>query len=139
MLAISATCHIFPDSTTYKSKRSFAKKFILIALYVKAVSSTLLLLMAFALPSTLGLLIKRAPGDTLAASDLYGLGIRVGIYTQSLGMLFAVVRMTRSSGVGFKLASSANVFAILASWSIQVHRQEISPPEAWLIVTLMNA
>ena len=82
---------------------------------------------------------KRSNSSSLAASDLYGTGIRVGVYLQSVGMFLASIPGgSKRAGAGVKLASSANIIAILAAWTILVHYRNISPCEAWLIITLMN-
>ena len=82
---------------------------------------------------------KRANGNPVAASDLYGLGVRVGLYLQSVGMLFSAARMHRKSGSGVKFLASVNIIAILSSWTVLVRNKVISPCEAWLVITLTSA
>src|SRR5271163_1828400 len=79
----------------------------------------------------------RNSGSALAASDLYGLGIRVGLYVQSGGMLLSCCPLNKRFGTGIKLASASNMIAILASRTVPVRNGEISPCEAWLIISLM--
>lgn len=82
---------------------------------------------------------KRSNGSSLAAGDLYGTGIRIGIYLQSIGMfLVSIPGGSKRSGAGVKLAASANMIAILASWTVLVLNRNISPCEAWLVITLMS-
>jgi hypothetical protein len=74
-------------------------------------------------------------GSGLAASDLYGTGVRVGIYLQALGMICTCIRL---KSVGLKLACSALILAVLSSWSILVARKDVSPAEAWLIISIVS-
>ena len=75
-------------------------------------------------------------GDQQSAGDLYGIGVRVGIYSQAAGMLLSMVPGKRNSGAGIKLAASANMIAILISWFIVATRRTISPCETQLVLTL---
>ena len=83
--------------------------------------------------------IRRQNGSAEAAADLYGLGIRVGAYLQVFGMLLSCIGYQKRSRTGIKLLSSAVCVAILASWTAFVCRREISPCEAWLVLSLVNA
>lgn len=74
-------------------------------------------------------------GNVLAASDLYGNGVRIGIYLQVLGMTLSCVRLKSK---GLKLTCAASMLAILASWSILARRQDFSPAEAWMILSLSS-
>ena len=78
-------------------------------------------------------------GSANAASDLYGLGMRVGVYLQVLGMLLYCFGSHKRSRSGIKLLSSAVCLAFLSSWTAYVTLQEISPCEAWLVLSLINA
>ena len=51
-------------------------------------------------------------GD-FAAHGLYGIGVRVGLYLQGLGMIFFGILRSRSSGSGFKLATGSITISIL--------------------------
>ena len=74
-------------------------------------------------------------GSSPAAADLYGIGIRIGIYLQSIGMLMSLVREGRGS---YKLAVSANPIAVLISWTILARREAFSPCEAWLVLSIIG-
>ena len=74
-------------------------------------------------------------GSGLAASDLYGTGVRMGIYLQALGMIFACIRI---KSAGIKLACAAIILAVLGSWSILVARKDVSPAEAWVILSIVG-
>lgn len=76
--------------------------------------------------------LQQRNGDTSAASDLYGIGVRIGIYLQSAGMLVA---LWEESGKGYKIAVSANVIGILVAWSILMERNTFSFSEAYLVVS----
>ena len=106
-------------------------KACLVTTLLFTVSTTLAFLLASpTLSDTSFVNRKRSDGNTVAAADLYGTGIRIGIYLQTLGLLLSVSRFHRTSGKGIKLIISANMIAILASWTILVRRQEVSPCEA---------
>ena len=77
----------------------------------------------------------RQNGSSPAAADLYGIGIRIGIYLQSVGMLMSLVRQGRGS---YKLAVSANTIAVLISWTILARRKTFSPCEAWLVLSILG-
>lgn len=87
---------------------------------------------------------KRMTGNSAAAGDLYGLGVRVGLYLQTLGMLLSLIGagkdsvQDKKSGAGLKLAISANMLAILFSTVTLIRRKTISPCETWLILTLIQ-
>jgi len=81
------------------------------------------------------------PGSSVAASDLYGIGVRVGFYLQTLGMSFnciAIMNGEKTAALGIKLAASSNIIAILISWTILVRQKEISPAEARLVLGLLG-
>ena len=78
-------------------------------------------------------------GSANAASDLYGLGMRAGVYLQVLGMLLYCFGSHKRSRSGIKLLSSAVCLAFLSSWTAYVSLREISPCEAWLVLSLINA
>ena len=83
--------------------------------------------------------VRRQNGNPNAAGDLYGIGIRVGAYLQVLGMLLSCFRNHKNSRVGMKLISSAVCVSLLSSMTVLVSNQNISPCEAWLILSLINA
>jgi len=81
---------------------------------------------------------RDAVGSPVAGNELYGIGIRIGLYLQSLGMLLACARLTQKSGAGFKLASAANMIAILAALTRLLSLKALSPCEAWLVLLLVS-
>lgn len=76
-----------------------------------------------------------AGGSSVAASDIYGTGVRFGIYFQVFGMLLSCIRLKSQ---GLKLTSAASALAILVSWTILVQRKELSGAEAWMILSLVS-
>src|SRR5579862_4901135 len=52
-------------------------------------------------------LSRRQNGNSDAAGDLYGIGMRVGVYLQVFGMLLSCLRDEKRSRVGIQLLSSA--------------------------------
>ena len=83
--------------------------------------------------------VRPKNGSANAASDLYGLGMRAGVYLQVLGMLLYCFGSHKRSRSGIKLLSSAVCLAFLSSWTAYVSLREISPCEAWLVLSLINA
>ncbi|CAH0023486.1 unnamed protein product [Clonostachys rhizophaga] len=77
----------------------------------------------------------RASGNEVAAQDLYGLGVRLGIYLQAIGMCLSVLRLQANS---FKITCSGLMVAILVCWTRLVVEKEISPAEAFLIILLTS-
>ncbi|KAH8171425.1 hypothetical protein LIA77_08192 [Sarocladium implicatum] len=74
-------------------------------------------------------------GNPEAASDLYGLGVRVGIYLQAFGTYFYILR---SQAGGTKITNAGLMLAMLAPWSILVSQNSISPAEALVIHTVAS-
>jgi hypothetical protein len=100
--------------------------------------------LALSLPSIMNLssrpfLTRRQNGNSDAAGDLYGIGIRTGAYLQIFGMLLACIRSPKRTRVGIKLLSSAICVALLSSLTVLIYRRNISPSEAWLVLSLTNA
>jgi len=84
---------------------------------------------------------RRSTGNATDASDLYGTGIRIGLYLQSLGMLFSGVNIViqhKKGALGVKLLCASNVIAILSSWSAQCRARQMSPAEAWIVLNLVS-
>jgi hypothetical protein len=80
---------------------------------------------------------RRSSGSATAASDLYGTGIRIGLYLQSFGMMLnglAFVAKDKRGAVGVKLICASNIFAVLAAWSALCRSNQISPAEAWIVL-----
>lgn len=89
-----------------------------------------------------GILGKRDNDNSSSiASELYGTGVRLGIYLQSIGMIISYPRKLskKIAGIGVQLAAATVLIAFLASWTILVREQEISSCEAWLVLTLLWA
>lgn len=82
---------------------------------------------------------RRQNGNSDAAGDLYGIGIRVSAYLQILGMLLSCLRSNKRSRTGIKLWSSAVCVSLLSSLTALVCNRSISPCEAWLVFSLVNA
>lgn len=82
---------------------------------------------------------RRQNGNPDAASDLYGLGIRISAYLQVSGMLLSCLRSHHGSRVGIKLLSAAVCVSLLASLTSLVSQKSISPCETWLVLSLINA
>ena len=84
-------------------------------------------------------IFRRQNGNPDASADLYGLGIRVGIYLQVFGMLLSCIRCHERSNKGIRLLSSAVTTTLLLTWTVFVSRRQLSACESWLILTLINA
>src|SRR5579862_3689819 len=82
---------------------------------------------------------RRQSGNSDAASDLYGLGLRISAYLQIVGMLLSCLRTHHRTLVGIKLLSSAVCVALLGSLTALLAQQSISPCESWLVLSLINA
>ena len=74
-------------------------------------------------------------GNPTAAADLYGIGIRIGIYMQTIGMLMSLVSAKQPN---FKFAAATNTLAVLLSWTILAQRKTFSACEAWLILSMVG-
>jgi hypothetical protein len=75
-------------------------------------------------------------GNAQLAGDIYGTGIRVGIYIQVIGLLLAAFA---GKGRGIKLSSGAMTFALLISLSSLMHHNDISPAESLVVLGLLDA
>jgi len=84
-------------------------------------------------------LFRRQYGNSNAAGDLYGLGLRVGAYLQVFGMLLSCVRSENRSRAGIFLVSSSVCLSLFFALTIIVAHHAISPCEAWLILSLTAA
>src|SRR2546430_16170082 len=60
----------------------------------------------------------KVAGSSIAARDLYGLGVRLGFYLQGSAWIFHLLRPDKESGRGLKLACGSITIAILASWTV---------------------
>jgi len=112
--------------------------FALVLLLLSTSPGTPALSLPFILPSR-PFLSRRQNGNSDAQGDLYGIGIRTGAYLQILGMLLSCVRSHKRTRAGIKLLSSAICVSLLMSLTILLSRRNISPCEAWLVLSLTNA
>ncbi|KAK6354005.1 hypothetical protein TWF730_008425 [Orbilia blumenaviensis] len=78
-------------------------------------------------------LASSAAGNPDAAQDLYGLGIRIGLYFQALGWIL----YSYSDRKGLRLASGSITIPILISWFIFASKQLFSPCEAFIILVIL--
>ncbi|KAF2198963.1 hypothetical protein GQ43DRAFT_137191 [Delitschia confertaspora ATCC 74209] len=81
---------------------------------------------------------KTFVGSETAAQDVYGIGVRVGLYLQGAGMILCMLR-SRTSGAGVKLVSGSITISMLASWTVLASNMEFSPCEAYLVLFLLTA
>jgi hypothetical protein len=72
-------------------------------------------------------------GDLQVAGDIYGTGVRVGIYLQVFGLLFSGVV---GKGRGIKLACGATLLALLISRTEAVRNRIVSPAESVIVLGL---
>lgn len=77
------------------------------------------------------------PGNPDAAQDLYGLGVRVGVYLQALGMILYNYGDKEDYGKGLKVASGSITLSILASWYVFAARAVFSPSEAVIVLLVL--
>lgn len=75
-------------------------------------------------------------GNAEAAQDLYGLGVRIGLYLQAASFTFSLFVTRQNQGKGVKIASGTIILSVLSSWFTFATREEFSPCEA-VIVQLM--
>ncbi|KAH8660352.1 hypothetical protein BX600DRAFT_499535 [Xylariales sp. PMI_506] len=70
---------------------------------------------------------------TESLSDLYGVGVRVGLYTQATGMIMSSFVLNVG---GIKMACSTTMLSLLVCWTKLVMAKTISPCEALLVLVL---
>ncbi|KAK6329887.1 hypothetical protein TWF718_003314 [Orbilia javanica] len=78
-------------------------------------------------------LADSAAGNPDAAQDLYGSGIRIGLYLQALGWIL----YSHGDGKGLRLASGSITIPILVSWFIFASKQLFSPCEAFIVLAIL--
>ena len=76
-------------------------------------------------------------GNPDAGQDLYGLGVRIGFYLQSMGMVLHFYGERKDSGRGLKLASGSVTISILTSWFVFAAQKLFSPSEAIVVLLLL--
>jgi len=87
-----------------------------------------------------GIIIQRdSIGNSNAAADVYGLGVRLGFYLQGFTQLLHIIPIRKDSGRGVKLACASVAISILASWSILAADKLISPCETFLVTFILNS
>jgi hypothetical protein len=91
------------------------------------------------LPLQTHLYYRREIGNSSAAGDLYGVGLRSGAYLTVAGMLLSCLRSHKRSRVGIHMISGSVSVALLLSCSLLLARKQISPCEAWLVLCLIHA
>lgn len=89
--------------------------------------------------SGISTLFTREPeiGNSDAGQDLYGLGVRIGFYLQSLGMLLYMYSGEKDYGQGLKVASGSITISMLASWFGYAARGLLSPAEAVIVLLII--
>ncbi|GCB25929.1 hypothetical protein AAWM_08814 [Aspergillus awamori] len=71
-------------------------------------------------------------GNSDAAEDLYGLGVRLGFYLQALAMILHMFGDSKTSGL--RIASGSITVSILASWFSYAAQAQFSPSEAIIVL-----
>ena len=84
-----------------------------------------------------GQLGRRDVGNVDAGADLYGIGVRIGVYLQVIAMLIACT--THTGAPKIHMACVAFLAGLLVSWTILVREKTISPCEAAIVVYLIDA
>lgn len=74
-------------------------------------------------------------GSPDAAQDLYGIGVRIGVYLQAFGLILYNYSDKEDAGKGLKVASGSITVSILASWFVFAANSFFSPSEA--VITLL--
>ncbi|KAB8224356.1 hypothetical protein BDV33DRAFT_188320 [Aspergillus novoparasiticus] len=76
-------------------------------------------------------------GNSEAAQDLYGLGVRLGFYMQALSMILYIYGDKKNYGKGLKIASGTTTISVLASWFSFAIEQQFSPSEAIVVLMIL--
>ncbi|KAK1147883.1 hypothetical protein N8T08_000398 [Aspergillus melleus] len=83
------------------------------------------------------LISREEIGNDAAAQDLYGLGVRLGLYMQALAMMLYLYGDEKTYGKGLKVASGSITVSILASWFCYAAKEEFSPSEAIVVLIML--
>ncbi|RFU25557.1 hypothetical protein B7463_g10774, partial [Scytalidium lignicola] len=75
-------------------------------------------------------------GNLDATQDLYGLGVRVGLYLQGFGLFIYYIGEKKTHGNGL-LASSSIIVSTLVSWFVFASRKLFSPCEAIIVLLII--
>ncbi|KAF3214015.1 hypothetical protein TWF106_009369 [Orbilia oligospora] len=78
-------------------------------------------------------------GNDNAAQDLYGTGVRVGLYLQSSGLALYNFSSDKHSRQGLKIASGSLCIAILLPWFVFAAQQAFSPCEAFIVILMLSS
>ncbi|EGX52827.1 hypothetical protein AOL_s00007g163 [Orbilia oligospora ATCC 24927] len=78
-------------------------------------------------------------GNDNAAQDLYGTGVRVGLYLQSSGLALYNYSSDKHSRQGLKIASGSICIAILSPWFVFAAQQAFSPCEAFIVLLMLSS
>jgi hypothetical protein len=76
--------------------------------------------------------------ETVVCEDLYGCGIRMGLYLQGAAYLVNVVSIEE---IDYSLQILGTVLSVatLAAWTKVMQSQQISPAEAWVVLGLITS
>ncbi|GKZ66074.1 hypothetical protein AnigIFM50267_010913 [Aspergillus niger] len=78
-------------------------------------------------------------GNSDAAEDLYGLGVRLGFYLQALAMILYMFGDRKTYGTGLKIASGSITVSVLASWFSYAAQAQFSPSEAIIVLFYLTS
>ncbi|KAF3103803.1 hypothetical protein TWF594_001948 [Orbilia oligospora] len=78
-------------------------------------------------------------GNDNAAQDLYGTGVRVGLYLQSAGLALYNYSNDKRSRQGVKIAPGSICIAILSPWFVFAAQQAFSPCEAFIVILMLSS
>ncbi|KAF2839407.1 hypothetical protein M501DRAFT_789163 [Patellaria atrata CBS 101060] len=85
------------------------------------------------------LVSRRVIGNPDAAQDTYGIGIRVGLYLQSIAGMIIMIRPLRSPAGGPPMIFSTVIFiSVLAAWCRLVIKKDISAAETLVICNILG-
>lgn len=77
-------------------------------------------------------------GNPNAAQDLYGVGVRIGLYLQALGMMLSNHTDREGRGKGLKMASGTITLSVGASWFVYAAQAKFSPSEAVCVLLMLS-
>lgn len=76
-----------------------------------------------------------ASGNSDVASDLYGIGVRIGFYVQALMNILCFFKIGSTNPPFIAVATSV---ALLICWTITDAERQISPCESWIVHNLFS-
>ncbi|KAF2673241.1 hypothetical protein BT63DRAFT_150970 [Microthyrium microscopicum] len=81
----------------------------------------------------------RSAGNEVFAQDIYGLGIRAGLYLQAISSQIVAVRPLRQpGGAAPMLFSTVVCISILGSWTRRAALYDISPAESIVVFNILG-